>query len=72
MPQNADTDTLTFEACRSQMMEELCADATRRFGYERTKALHASLVALAEDLAKVALFPLGADDRPGFFIRGRD
>ena len=65
-------DTLPFETCLTQIVKELSADAVRRFGDGRTMALHSHLAGLADDIAKVRCFPLSADDRPGFFILGRD
>jgi predicted secreted protein len=56
------------EARREQVLEELSEAAVRRFGSERAAALHAALAALAGDIAKIGLFPLGIDDRPAFFV----
>jgi hypothetical protein len=56
------------EARRAQVLEELSESAVRRFGSERAAALHGALAALAGDIAQIAFFPLGSDDRPAFFV----
>lgn len=49
-------------------MDALMAEARRRFGAERTRALEPDLRTLAADLARVAAAPLIAEGEPGFYL----
>jgi ABC-type dipeptide/oligopeptide/nickel transport system ATPase component len=55
----------------AQILQELSRAAARRFGPERAAVLHPALAALAGDIAKIASWPLAADDRPAFTLHER-
>lgn len=48
------------------------ADAVRRFGKRRARALEAKITKLAGDLTAVASFPVDADTRPQYFAIERE
>lgn len=50
------------------MRERLAAEATRRFGAERARALAADIEALAADLARVSAASVPEDVEPGFYL----
>lgn len=64
---NAARDTL-----REVYRKRLMAEAARRFGKRRARALAPNIVKLAGDLAAVHLFPVDADARPQYFALDRE
>jgi len=50
------------------MRTRLAAEAARRFGAERARALAADIEALAADLARVAAAAVPDEAEPGFYL----
>ena len=55
------------QALREEFRKRLLADAARRFGKRRARALEKRIGKLADDLAAVALFPVADDAKPAYY-----
>lgn len=61
-----------LDKLREVYRKRLMADAVRRFGKRRARALEAKITKLAGDLTAVASFPVDADTRPQYFAIERE
>lgn len=61
-------DDRSHDSLRVRYLESLIGESERRYGRERTKDLRNLIETTADNMASVALFPLGTEDRPAFLF----
>lgn len=65
-------DNRSPDALRVLYLERLVRTSEERYGRERTEELRPTFAKVADHMSKVALFPLGNEDRPAFLFTTRD
>lgn len=66
------TDNRSPDALRALYLERLIRESEERYGHDRTEELRPTFAKVADYMMKVALFPLGNEDRPTFLFTTTD